>query len=194
MKSLLFNNISKKVNIFPSDFNTFFNFLKGRKISKNDFLLNEGDIANSLAFVVSGVLYSYSIDEKGEKHVIQIAVKNHWISDPYSFLSQEKAIYNVQAIETSEVLLLSKSNFEKACQEIPIFERFFRLLIQNAYIQSMQRISQIYAQTAEERYVKLQKNHPEILDSVPQHYIASFLGIKPQSLSRIRKKLANENK
>lgn len=150
----------------------------------------EGDLAQYIAFVNHGALCSYSIDNKGDKHVIQIALENHWISDLFSFLSTEPALFNIQAIETSELVLLHRDRFDQACHTIPVFERFFRILIQNAYVHAQRRVSRIYKNSAEERYINLLKEHPETVNRVPQHYVASYLGIKPQSLSRIRKKMS----
>ena len=190
MKDLLKANIRSKVPGVPEEeLNLILDLVKERTLAKNEHFILSGDRVPYLAFVESGVLYSYSSDEKGEKHVVQIALEGHWISDPYGFLSQGKALYNVQTIEASNVLLLSKDAFEKACSTSVHFERFFRLLIQNAYIHSLQRIERIYSASAEERYVKLMEASPNMLQQVPQHYIASYLGIKPQSLSRIRKQL-----
>lgn len=192
MTNQLFKNITTKVKISQKDLEKFLSLTRVTRIKKNDFFINEGSFAKYIAFVNSGVLYSYSVDEKGDKHVVQIALENHWISDLFSFLSNEPSLFNVQAIENSELTLLNRDNFEKACDTIPAFERFFRILIQNAYVSSQRRVSRIYGNTAEERYLKLVKDNPKILQSVPQHYIASFLGIKPQSLSRIRKNLYNK--
>lgn len=189
MSDLLRNNIEKHIRFSDEEFEVFKSLTISKEIKKNEFLVQSGDHIKYLAFVASGVLHSYSVDDKGEKHVVQIALENHWISDPYGFLTQDKAIYNVSAIEKSQLILISKDNFEKVCTQIPQFERFFRILIQGAYIQSLQRISGIYGKSAEERYVQLMESSPDMMQKVPQHYIASFLGIKPQSLSRIRKNL-----
>lgn len=192
MNSILYKNIKEKVDISEQDFEQFSILTETLNISKNEFLVHEGDVAKYMAFVNSGALYSYSIDEKGNKHVVQIALESYWISDLFSFLSQEVSAFNVQAIESSEIILLSKSNFEKACSTIPAFERFFRILIQNAYVGSQRRVSRIYGNSAEERYKQLIKSNPKMIQNIPQHYIASYLGIKPQSLSRIRKDLYNK--
>ncbi len=186
----LFSNITNKINISEQEFETFRSLTKTISLKRNDFFIDEGRIAKYIAFVIEGVLHSYSIDEKGEKHVIQIALENYWISDLYSFFSEEPALFNVQAIETSEIIVLSKESFSKACDTIPAFERFFRILIQNAYVASQRRVSKIYKNSAEERYLAFIQEHPEVIQRVPQHYIASYLGIKPQSLSRIRKNLS----
>jgi CRP-like cAMP-binding protein len=189
MANLLHQNIQRTVAISEKEVEEFKQLLQVRTIKKNDFFVQEGDRAKHLAFVLSGGLYSYSIDEKGEKHVIQIALEEHWITDPYSFFSQGKAFYSVQALMNTEVLLISKENHDRACDQFPKIERFFRLLVQNAYVHLLQRVAQITSETAEERYLKLIESHPNIIQEVPQYYIASYLGIKPQSLSRIRKNL-----
>jgi len=189
MTEQLFKNITSKIKISEQDFEKFLSLTKTIEIKKNEFFINEGNRVKYIAFINTGVLYSYSVDDKGDKHVVQIALENHWISDLFSFLSNEPSLFNVQAIEPSKITLISKDNFETACDTIPAFERFFRILIQNAYVNSQRRVSRIYANSAEERYLKLINSNPKIIQSVPQHYIASYLGIKPQSLSRIRKSL-----
>lgn len=185
----IYDNIVEKINISDDDFNKFVELTKKKFISKNDFFISEGDVSKYIAFVNSGVLYSYVTDEKGNKHVVQIAPENHWISDLFSFFSLETSGFNIQAIEDTEITILSKDSFEEACNSIPSIERFFRLLIQNAYVDTLRRVSRIHGNSAEERYLKLISSNPKIIQRVPQHYIASYLGIKPQSLSRIRKKL-----
>lgn len=192
MSNLLYQNIQRTVSISEEEVAQFKELLQPQIIKKNEFFVQEGDRAKHLAFVLSGGLYSYSIDEKGEKHVIQIALEEHWITDPYSFFSQEKSLYTVQALFKTEVLLISKENHDRACDQFPSIERFFRLLVQNAYVHLLQRVARISSDTAEERYLKLIQSHPNIIQLVPQYYIASYLGIKPQSLSRIRKNLLKE--
>lgn len=192
MTDLLYQNIRRTVPISEAEAAQFEQLFQTKTIEKNEFFVQEGDTAKYLAFVLSGGLYSYSVDEKGEKHVVQIALKEHWITDPYSFFSQDKAFYTVQALFKTEVLLISKAHHDKACDQFPNIERFFRLLVQNAYVHLLKRVAQINSDTAEERYLKLIESHPNIIQQVPQYYIASFLGIKPQSLSRIRKNLLKE--
>lgn len=190
MYESLLKNIRNKSSISEEEFREFKLLLRPATIQKNDFFIRTNNKAQDLAYIVSGALYSYSVDEKGSKHVVQIALKDNWISDPYSFLSNQPAIYDVQAIEKTEVILINKENFDHACKLFRSFEHFFRLLIQSAYINSLQRISGIYSKSAEERYLKLIELNPDLIQSIPQHYIASYLGIKPQSLSRIRKKMS----
>ncbi len=190
MKSLLYRNFLEKVHLSEQDFIRFKALTKTITLKKDEFFIMEGDYVGDIAFINSGVLYAYSIDEKGDKHVVQIGVDNHWISDLFGFLSKEPAIFSVQALEDSELILLSRANYNLACDTIPLFERFQRLLIQNAYVSTLRRVSHIYSNSAEERYIKLIESSPKIVHSVPQHCIASYLGIKPQSLSRIRKNMS----
>lgn len=190
---LLYHNISKKVEISESDFYTFLSFTERITVKRNDFFINQGSTPKKVAFVLSGFLHTYHLDENGDKQVVQLAAKEHWVSDLYSFFSKEQAYFNIQAIDKAELLILSKENFEKVCKEIPVFERFFRILIQNAYVALLKRVSNIYGNTAEERYEAFLKTHANIANNVPQHYIASYLGIKPQSLSRIRKHLTSKD-
>lgn len=192
--NVLRKHLALKVDISPVDFDRFVSLTTRKKLKKGELFLREGQTAKLQAFILSGVMTSYSIDAKGEKHVVQIAIEGHWISDLYSFLSQDPAILTIEVMEDSELLLMSHAEFERVFDEIPIFERFFRILTQNALIQHQRRILNIYSESAEERYLKLVKEHPDIAQSVPQHYLASFLGIKPQSLSRIRKQIAQNLK
>jgi CRP-like cAMP-binding protein len=187
---LLYKHLSLKVDIGEDDFNKFVTLTKTVQLKKGDFFLREGRVARYQAFLLRGVLASYSIDEKGEKHVIQIAIEGHWTSDLLSFLTREPSKFNIEALESVKLLVISKENFELACKKIPVFERFYRILIQNAFVHLQRRISNIYGESAEVRYLKLVSEKPEIAQSVPQHYLASYLGIKPQSLSRIRKNIA----
>lgn len=191
---VLKNHLALKVDISQADVDRFIGFTERKQFKRGDFFLRQGRIARHMAFLLSGVMCAYAVDNKGEKHVIQIAIEGHWTSDLSSFLCKEPASYNVEVMESAEVLLITKENFDRACSEIPVFERFFRLLVQNAFIHLQRRISNIYSETAAERYLKLIAEKPEIANSVPQHYLASFLGIKPQSLSRIRNDLAKSGR
>jgi len=107
----------------------------------------------------------------------------------YSFFSGNQAIFNVETLEPSTLFAMKHVDFKKACEQIPKFEMFFRILVQNGYLSSLQRIANSFSEDAEQRYLMLIKNHPNLLQRVPQYLVASYLGIKPQSLSRIRQNL-----
>ncbi len=194
MRSRIKNNIEQKLNqtLTEYEYETFQSFLVPIKIEKKSQLVFEDKVCKYLYFVEQGVLHSYLTDDNGENHTIQFGFEGHWISDLYSFVSNTPATFNIEALEETEILAISKTNFEKALQDIPKFERFFRILIQNAYIQSQHRIAKNYSDDAEHRYLALIKQQPDLLQRVPQYLIASYLGIKPQSLSRIRQNLSKK--
>jgi CRP-like cAMP-binding protein len=152
----------------------------------------EGRVCKYIYFVLEGSCYSYITDESGERHAIQFALGNYWISDLYSFLSVRKAIYGIEALEHTRALALSHANFQHACDTIPLIDRFFRVLIQNAYVSIQLRLAKTNSEEAELRYEEFSALHPDFMQRIPQYLIASYLGIKPQSLSRIHKDLAHK--
>jgi CRP-like cAMP-binding protein len=187
-------NIEQKINqsLTDDEIILFFDLLSSESFSKKDIVVSEGKICSSIYFIESGSLHSYLTDSNGEVHTIQFGFEGYWISDLFSFLSDKPALFTIEALENTQVYSLSKVNFEKACNEIPKFERFFRILIQNAYVHSQQRLAHTFSEDAEQRYLDLIKKQPLISQKVPQYIIASYLGIKPQSLSRIRNKLTKK--
>lgn len=194
MKSTIKENIEEKLKqeLTIEEYEKFTSLLEPLTIQKKQQLVTEDRVCKYLYFVEEGVLHSFLTDDNGENHTIQFGFEGHWISDLYSFVSNTTATFNIEALEETTILAISKSNFEKALNDIPKFERFFRILIQNAYIQSQHRIAKNYSDDAEHRYLALIKQQPDLLQRVPQYLIASYLGIKPQSLSRIRQNLSKK--
>ncbi len=194
MFELLHEHILKRIDLTDEEFARCTSFFVPRKLRKHQFLLQEGDVCKCLAFVVKGCLRLYSVDDKGEEHVIQLAIEDWWISDPYSALTGEPSEYNIDALEDSELLILDRDAEEKLLREIPKFERLFRLLLENRFGADQRRIAAVLSTPAEERYLNFLKTYPAIASRVPQSQIASYLGIAPQSLSRIRKELTVRKK
>lgn len=189
MFEVLFRNLDEKIELTEEEKLLCKTFFTPKKLRKRQYLLQEGDVCRYIAFVEKGMLRSYTIDEKGNEHIMQFAFESWWISDQFSFLTGEPAIYNIDALEDSELLLLSKQAEEQLMQKIPKFERYFRLLLQNSLIATQRRLIGSLSQTAEERYNQLITVCPTIPQRVPQHMMASFLGITPETLSRIRKQM-----
>jgi len=192
MFSILNKHITSRVSLTDEEFDICTKFFISKKLKKHQFLLNEGDVCKYLGFVNSGCLRQYSIDNKGTEHIIQFAIEDWWVSDPHSFLSGLPATYNIDALQDSEVLLIEKSTRDELLDACPKMERFFRLLIEANHVASHQRISDSLSASAEERYLKFIKTYPKLFEQVPQNHIASYLGITPQSLSRIRKELSQK--
>lgn len=164
-----------------------------KKIHKNQFLLQYGEICRYIYFVEKGLLKMYSIDKNGKEHIIQFAPESWLISDRSSLYFNEKSVYYIEAVEDSEVLLLHPDFINKLIGEFPNSLEKSDILLQK-HIKSLQdRINSLLGETAEERYMKFIKMYPDLLMRVPQWMIASYLGITPESLSRVRKELARKN-
>ena len=162
-------------------------------IKKGDFLLREGEICKSHYFVEKGLLRMYSIDKNGKEHIIQFAPENWLITDRSSLYFNEKSKYYIEAVEDSEVLFLTPDFFANLKLQFPGFVATNDLLLQKHVRGLQNRINSLLAETAEERYLKFIKMYPDLMLRVPQWMVASYLGITPESLSRVRKKLAKNN-
>lgn len=156
-------------------------------IKKKKDLLVSGQVCNYLYFINKGCLRSFYIDSRGGEHIYQIRMDNSWISDLESFFSQNPSKYNIEALEDSTLLRISNERMEQLLNEIPNLERYFRILFQKAYVNALKRLNSTMWETAFDRYNDMLKEHPEVFQRVPLVYIASYLGITPESLSRIRK-------
>ncbi|MBF8247297.1 MAG: Crp/Fnr family transcriptional regulator [Bacteroidetes bacterium] len=192
MFDLLHSHIKKRIRLTQEEFNLCGQFFTPRNLKKRQFLLQEGDVCKYLAFVNSGCLREYTVDQKGEEHIIQFAIQDWWISDLNSFLSGATSTHNVDAMQDSEVLILEKEARDKMLEAVPKMERFFRLLLEANHVATHKRINASLSATAEERYLAFIKTYPALVEQVPQSQIASYLGITPQSLSRIRKELSQK--
>ena len=190
MYDLILQNISKHIQLTEVETDYFTSVLQIKRIRRKQYLIQEGNVSRYEAFVNKGCLRAYHVDEKGQEHIAQFAIEGWWIGDMYSFLTSTPACLNVDALEDSELLCIDKPSLEELYLQVPKFERFFRIILQNAFIAHQQRIIANMSKTAEERYLEFIKHYPQLEQRVPQHQIASYLGITPESLSRIRKQLS----
>lgn len=190
MFEVLLKTINQKVNLTGEEFETCKSFFTPKKLRRKQYLLQQDDVCKYTGFVEKGLLRSYAIDDKGAEHIIQFALEGWWISDIYSFLTGEPSSYSIEAFEDSDLLLLTRASNEAMLQAVPKMERYFRLLSQNALVALQRRLVGSLSQTAEEKYSGLVTTYPDIIQRVPQHMIASYLGITPETLSRIRKQMS----
>jgi CRP-like cAMP-binding protein len=188
MHNLILANISRHIQLTEEEAKFFTSLLKHRKLRKKQYLLQAGDISRYENFVIKGLLRAYTVDNKGQEHIAMFAMEDWWISDLYSFLTNTPATQHIDALEDCEVLSIEKSDLEKLYQQVPKFDRFFRIVLQNAFISSQRRILASISQSAEEQYLAFIKKYPSLEQRIPQHQIASFLGITPETISRIRSK------
>jgi CRP-like cAMP-binding protein len=191
MYGLFFRNFNKKVQLTSEEEAQIKNYLTPKKLRRKQYLLQEGDVCKHVAFIEKGLLRGYSIDNSGDEHIIQFASEGWAISDLYSFLTGEPATYNIDAIEDSELILINKAANEELLQKMPKYETFTRLNITGAYIAMQRRLTSINSSSLEERYAAFTSLYPDIVQRVPQHMIASYLGLTPETLSRVRKRISS---
>ncbi len=190
MYEQLIQNIQQKIELSKDETELLKQFFIPKKIRKRQYLLNAGDKCNYLTFVENGLLRLFSVDDSGHEHVMQFALEGWWITDMASFLCGDDAIYNIEALEDSELLMLSMNAMDELMDRIPKMERYFRLLMQSNIIALQRRIRVVQTLSAEEIYLKLMEVSPEILTRAPQQHIASYMGITPETLSRVRKQVS----
>ena len=185
---LILDNLAKHIHLTTDEQDIFIAYLQTKNIKRKQFLLTDGDICKYSTFVITGCLRGYTVDKGGIEHVLSFAPPDWWIADMYSLLSQKPGILNIEALEDTEVLLLSKANQEKLYKEIPKFEHFFRILTENSLVANQQRLIDGLSLTAEERYNNFCKRYPTLIDHLPLKQIASYIGVTPEFFSRMRNK------
>jgi CRP-like cAMP-binding protein len=191
MYELLFQKLDEKIQLTQEEKQLCKSFFIPKKLRKKQYLLQEGDVCKYIAFVEKGILRSYTINDKGGEHIMQFAFEGWWISDQVSFITGEPSIDNIDALEDCELLLLTKKSEQEMMEKIPKLEKYFRILLQNNLINLKRRLVGSLSKSAEERYHELTSSCPTIPQRVPQHMMASFLGITPETLSRIRRQIAD---
>lgn len=182
----ILRNISKHIELTPEEVESFSAALIKKKLGKGEVLLKQDSFCDAIYFVNRGLLRAYFLSPEGKETTIMFAIKDWWITDMFAFTKGNKSMLNVEALEPSQVLSLSKQNFERFLYEIPQFERFFRILFQNAYIREQQRGLENLSLTAKDKYLRFIKKYPAIANQVNQKQIASYLGITPEFLSMIK--------
>ena len=165
-------------------------YFKERKVRRRQFILQEGDTSRYNTFVVEGCFKMYFVDEKGKEHNLQFAIENWWIGDIGSFHSEEPSNLYIEALENSVILQIKKEDQLKLFVDYPKFNRIFRVFTENALVSSQRRILQNISSTAEERYHDFLNRYPYFFNRISNVQIASYLGVTPEFLSLIRKKLA----
>lgn len=182
------NQLVKFINLDKNEIDHFISKLQTKKFNKRRLVLQEGAVCKYSFFVNKGCLrYYYNIE--GRENTGQFFFENSWYTDYDSYLSGRPSNQNIETLEDSELILLAKSDLQQLFIDIPKFEKFGRIMAENAFLGLRNRNEMLTNQTAEERYLKLMKERPKVFERIPQHYIASYLGIKPPSLSRIRKRI-----
>jgi CRP-like cAMP-binding protein len=158
-----------------------------KKLRKRQYFLQEGEVNRYNAFIVKGAMRQYSVDSKGVEHILRFGVENWWMGDRESFTMLTPSKYNIDALEDCELLQVTYAAMQELIQQSPAMAKTVRIMDERSWIASQRRIHASISLTAEERYLELQASNPVFLQRFPQNMIASYLGISPETLSRVRK-------
>ncbi|MFB0497058.1 CRP-like cAMP-binding protein [Mucilaginibacter sp. OAE612] len=180
------NYAARSVSLTAEETALFNEILEYRKVPKKTRLLQAGDVCNFEAYINKGCIREYIIDENGAQVTLQFAIEDWWVSDLASFQDQGPAHMNIETLEDCELLILTRDSKEKLLNEVPKLERMFRLMLQRHLTVVQKRLFKTMATTAMEKYLEFINRYPGIPQRVPQHYIASYLGISPEFLSKLR--------
>lgn len=187
---LILKNVARFIDLNDKEKELYVSLLKKGSAKRKEFIMQPGDITRYEYFVTKGCLKVYSLDRNGVEHVSMFAIEDFWTGDLASFMLQKPSTYFIKALEDSEFLMISKENFERLFQEIPKFERFYRILYQRSLVSYIGRTNEGLSLTAEERYEIFLSNYPHIANRITQKNLAAYLGITPEFLSMIRSKMS----
>lgn len=187
--SLILKNINKHIALDKSEETYFVSLLQAKSIKSKKSILNAGEVCRYSTFVTKGCLRGYTIDKNGFEHVLTFAPVDWWIADMYSLITLNPGVLIIQALEDTEMLLLSKTDQEELYKRIPKFERFFRILSEKSLVAFQQRIVDSLSLSAEERFLKFCKIYPALIHTLPQKQIAAYIGVTPEFLSKMRTRL-----
>lgn len=181
----LLQNIAKHIDLQDEEKAYFTSLLRIKKLKRKQFLLQAGDVETHQTFVTSGCLRSYSVDENGFEHILQFAPPNWWIGDINSVIKKSPATLYIDALFDSELIMISRDDLEKVYTQIPSFERYFRILAENALITFQRRLLDNLTLSAKDRYTNFCQRYPTLIQCLPQKYIAAYIGVTPEFLSKM---------
>ena len=187
MKLELIKAISKHINLTAEEQRQVIHAFTSAKLIRKELWLEEGRQTQLLAFVVSGCLYSYSVDNKGQINPLQFARPHGWITDLYAYLTHAPSTLSVTALTSSEILTITREKQLQLFEAVPKLERYFRIITENALISSRKRNLDLLNLSARERYEQFISNYPGLLQEVPLKLIAKYIGITPEFLSKVRR-------
>lgn len=189
---LILKTISKYITFTEEETQFYLSFLRHKKIRRKQFLYQEGDVCKYTTFVNKGCLRTYAIDNNGTEHVFQFAIEGWWMGDIESLKNGTPTLMNTDALEDSDIIMISKVDMDVIYEKIPKYEHFSRMILENAYIAHQQRILQNICFTAAERYHYFLEKYPQLSIRIPQNQIASYLGITPEFFSKMKGQVLRE--
>lgn len=192
MKDLLKQNIAQHISLSPEEMEEFCSLFHLKSIKKKSLLLREGEICRFEGFVTKGLFRVYHIDSDGLNQILYFAGENWWVTDIDSFTNATPSQLIIEALEDSEILLISKKDKESAYKQLPAIEKLFRVMTQKTHVALQRRMIDMLRKTAEERYLDFIEKYPNLFQRLSNLQIASYLGIRHEFLSRIRRKIAEQ--
>lgn len=194
MSALLLQSIRSLVPVSDDQWLRIEAATQHRSFKKDEFISRDGEINRFTNFIESGSLRVFHIDGDGQERVIQLGVRGWWASDFASFTNQQPGLLHVQALEATELRSFSYEAVHRLFEELPVFERFYRLLIQRAYAAFQNRMLQNLSMDAEQRYLQFRQLYPELNEQILQKHVASYLGMSAEFLSKIKKRVYESDK
>lgn len=188
MFDVLYHYLTQRIQLSESDFHAIQDLFIPKSLDRGELLLREGELAKYGSFVCKGCLRSYVVDSKGKEHVVQFAPENWWLSDIDSMMNKKPSLYFMDAVEPTDALLIDLPSFQKLLEQLPGLAASFQKGREKHTDAKDKRIVASLTSDAEERYRQFLQTYPSIVQRVPQHMIASYLGLSPETLSRVRKK------
>lgn len=188
----ILNNIKRYVSLNEQDEIQFSAIVRTTNVKRRQFIVQPNFVCSHQTYVLKGAFRSYFVNDEGIDHTIQFAIEDWFISDFNSYINQTPASLFVEALEDSTVQQIAFNDVERLCAENPKFEKFFRLVAQKSFAFSQRRVLSNLGKSAEERYLEFQELYPSIVQRVPQYALASYLGMSPEFLSKIRRRLVNK--
>lgn len=158
-----------------------------KKLRKKQYFLQEGDVCKHVGFITKGAMRQYSIDDKGAEHIVHLYIENYWAGDRESSIMLTPSVYNIDAWEDTEMLMITRADMLELMEKIPSLVEMIRLMDERNAIANQRRLNSTISNSAERRYEDFASNHPQFIQRFPQHIIASYLGITKETLSRVRK-------
>lgn len=186
---LLLENFRRHIELTPENEVTIASLVTPRAFRKGQFINSEGEINRYTNFITSGSARVFYIDHNGQEHVIQLGIKNWWVGDYPSFITQKPGFLYTEALRPTEVQAFSYENQQKLFEQVPKMERFFRLITQKAYAAFQTRMLQNLSMDAEQRYLAFRAAYPDLEQQIAQKHIASYLGMSAEFLSKIKKRV-----
>lgn len=185
--SSILSNINRYVTLTSAEEERLISIIKTSRVKKKQFIIQPGFICQSRTYIVEGAFRVFHLDDEGKEHTVSIGIEDWFVTDFYSYINQVPAMNFAEALENSLIFQMRYEDIEPLCQEIPALSEYFRRTTEKAFAFSRRRVISNISKTAEERYDEYVERYPNIAKRVPQYVLASYLGMSPEFLSKIRK-------